>query len=268
MPDEPGDEPRGGGLVDLGGGPHLLDPARVEHGDPVGHRQRLLLVVGHEHEGDADLPLDGLELDLHLLAQLEVQRAERLIEQQDLGPIDQGAGQGHPLTLAAGELGGLAVAVGTQSNRLQRLARRGSRRSAWPTLATLRPYSMFWATVMCAEQRVVLEDGVDVAVERRATRDILAVQLDGALGGQLEAGDHPQDRGLARARRTQQGEELAVEHVEVHAVHGCDRSLAVPELLAQPSQGDRHARRCFHVIASGLWVRNAGTKVPAGWGAL
>ena len=48
----------------------------------VRHRQRLLLVVRHVDERDADVLLDALELDLELLAQLEVERAQRLVEQQ------------------------------------------------------------------------------------------------------------------------------------------------------------------------------------------
>ncbi len=65
--------------------PDLFDAAVVEHRDPGAHRQRLTLVVGDEHERDADGVLDRLELDLHLLAQLEVERAERLVEQQHPG---------------------------------------------------------------------------------------------------------------------------------------------------------------------------------------
>jgi len=61
----------------------LLDHAVAHHRDPVGHRQRLLLVVGDVDERDADLALDPLQLDLHLLAQLQVQRAERL----ELNPV-------------------------------------------------------------------------------------------------------------------------------------------------------------------------------------
>ena len=45
--------------------------------------------MGHVDEGDADLLLDGLQLDLHLLAELEVERAERLVEEQDARPVDQ-----------------------------------------------------------------------------------------------------------------------------------------------------------------------------------
>ena len=52
-----------------------------------------------------DLVLDALQLDLHLLAQLEVEGAERLVEQQHLGPVDQRPGQGHPLALAAARAG-------------------------------------------------------------------------------------------------------------------------------------------------------------------
>ncbi len=67
-------------------------------------RERLFLVVGDEDEGDADLALDLAELQLHLLAQLLVQGAQGLVEQQHLRPADQGAGQGHALALAAGKL--------------------------------------------------------------------------------------------------------------------------------------------------------------------
>src|SRR5215212_2512307 len=66
--DEAGDERGGGPLVHLRGRADLLDPAAVEDRDPVAHGQRLALVVGHEQEGDPDLALDGLQLDLHLLA--------------------------------------------------------------------------------------------------------------------------------------------------------------------------------------------------------
>ena len=97
-------------LVDLGGRAHLGDPALVEHGQAVAHGQRLLLVVRDVDERDPDLGLDALELALHLQAQLEVERAQRLVEQQDLRPVDDRPGQRHPLALPAGELARLARA--------------------------------------------------------------------------------------------------------------------------------------------------------------
>jgi len=65
------------------------------------------------------------------------------------------------------------------------------------------------------------------AIERRDRRDVLALQEDAALGGQLEAGDHPQRRRLPRARRTEHREELAVVDVEVDPVDRDDGEVPV-----------------------------------------
>ncbi len=81
---KPGDELAARVLVDLLWRPALGDAPIVHDRDPVRHRQRLLLVVGDVDEGDPDLALDLLELDLHLAPQLQVERAERLVEQQHL----------------------------------------------------------------------------------------------------------------------------------------------------------------------------------------
>ena len=49
-----------------------------------------------------------LELELHLLAQLEVERAERLVEQQHPGPVHERPGKRDALSLATRQLAGLA----------------------------------------------------------------------------------------------------------------------------------------------------------------
>ena len=120
--DEAGDELGRRALVDLGGRADLDDPALVEDRQAVAHRQRLLLVVGDVDERDADLALDALELDLHLLAQLEVQRAERLVEQQHARAVDDRAGQRDALALAAARAGaGLRAPSAGQAHHLERL---------------------------------------------------------------------------------------------------------------------------------------------------
>src|SRR3990172_5278235 len=106
-------------LVQLLRRAELLDPTCPHDRDPVGHGHRLFLVVGDVDEGDADLGLDPLQLDLHLLAQLEVEGAQRLVEEQHLGVIDERSGEGHPLLLAARELGRLAVLVARHLDELQ-----------------------------------------------------------------------------------------------------------------------------------------------------
>ena len=83
--------------------------------------------------------LDRLELDLHLLAQLQVERAERLVEEQHARPVDERARQRDALPLAAGELAGLALLVALEADHAQRLGRRASSRSGLATLRTIRP---------------------------------------------------------------------------------------------------------------------------------
>ena len=139
-------------LVDLAGRADLLDAAVVEHGDAIAHRQRLALVVGDEHERDADVALDRLQLDLHLLAQLEVERAERLVEQQHLGTVDQRPGEGDALALTAAQLVRLAVAVAATGGTASSISPARRRRSARLTPFTLRPYSTFCCTVMCGNR--------------------------------------------------------------------------------------------------------------------
>ena len=105
-----------GALVERARGVDLLDDAAVHDRDPVGHRQRLLLVVGDVDEGGAGALLDPLQLELHLAAQLQVEGAERLVEQQRGGAVDQRAGEGDALALAAGELGRAAVLVAVEAD--------------------------------------------------------------------------------------------------------------------------------------------------------
>ena len=219
VPTKPATNVEAGLSYRVAGVADLLDAPVAEDGDPVAHRQRLLLVVRDEDEGDADLPLDLLELQLHRAAQLEVQRAEGFVEEQHLRPVDEGPGQRHPLALPAGELGGTALSVVGELDGLQR------RQGALAALAAghlLDPQAVLdvGQHVHVREQRVVLEDGVDVARERRPTGDVLAVEADLPAGRLLEAGDHPQHGRLARAGGSEHREELAVLDGQVDAVDG------------------------------------------------
>ena len=147
--DETGDELAGGALVDLDRRPELLDAAVVDHHQAVAHRQRLLLVVGDEDERDADLALDPLELELHLLAQLEVERAERLVEQQHVRLVDDRAGERDALALSAGELDRFAGAEARAGGPARVPPPRAPRRCARATRLTRSPYSTFSSTFMC-----------------------------------------------------------------------------------------------------------------------
>jgi hypothetical protein len=84
------------------------------------------------------------------------------------------------------------------------------------------------------EEGVVLEDGVDVALVRRLVRDVGAVQEDPARAREVETGDESQAGGLAGARGTQQGEELAVGDAQIDVVDRDD----VAEAASDPLERD------------------------------
>ena len=81
------------------------------------------------------LPLQRLELALHLLAQLQVERAQRLVEQQHLRLVDQRARQRHALALAARQLRRPPVADARQLAPAPAVRRRGVRARPWPPCA-------------------------------------------------------------------------------------------------------------------------------------
>ena len=81
------------------------------------------------------------------------------------------------------------------------------------------------------EERVVLEDGVDVALVGRAVRDVGAAELDSSFVGALEAGDQPQRRRLARSGRAEQREELAGGDLEIDPVDRDDVAVRLADAL-------------------------------------
>ena len=77
-------------------------------------------------------------LVLHVAADQRVERAERLVEQQDLGVDGQRAGQADALLHAAGELVGVGVFVAVEADQLDHLPARACR-SALPAPWISRP---------------------------------------------------------------------------------------------------------------------------------
>ena len=244
--DEVGHERAAGALVDLVRRADLFQAPVVEDADPVAHGQGLLLVMGDEDEGDAERALQFLEFHLHLLPELQVQGAQRLVQQQDLRLHHQRPGQRHALALAAGQLGGLASDELPQLHAFQGFA--------GPLVALLPGHAAHAQAVgdvvdegHVREQRIVLEHGVEVALEGRHPGDVLALEFDASGGGQLEACDQAQDRGFAGSRRPQHGEEFTLADVQVHGVDGD----GVSEDLGEFPQADRRNRVRLRLPAGG-----------------
>ena len=99
-------------------------------------------------ERDADLALDPLQLGLHRLPELEVERAERLVEQQRPRVVDQGARQSDALLLAAGHLARPAPLTAGEVDELEHLAD-ALVDLALATFLRRRPNATLSKTVMC-----------------------------------------------------------------------------------------------------------------------
>ena len=142
------------------------------------------------------------------------------------GPVDDRARERDALPLAARELDRLAVAVAAEAHHVEHLVHLAAARVARDALH-LEAVADVLADRHVREERVVLEDGVDVARVRRLPGDVLAAERDPARVGLLEAGDHAQRRRLAGARRAEQREELARGDCQVDAVDGNDIAVCL-----------------------------------------
>ena len=77
-----------------------MNLAEVENAHAIRHRERLLLIMRHVHDADAKPGVQMLDLDLHVLAQLLVQRAQRFVHEHELRLEHQSAGKSHALLLS------------------------------------------------------------------------------------------------------------------------------------------------------------------------
>ena len=189
---------------------NLHDPAALHHANAVRHRQRLFLIVGDQNKGDAQLTLQGQQFDLHVTAQLFVQRRHRFIQQQQLGLVDDGARQGHALLLAARHFIGAARAITGQAHGFQRpVNRAGDRRTRqpWPLLA--QAIGDIVKHAQMRKQRIMLKHHVDRAAIGRQIVDPHPVQQHIARGWHLKPRQHPQGGGLAAPRRAEKRQKLA-----------------------------------------------------------
>ena len=103
----------GGGLgQQLRGGADLRDaPAQLHDHDEVAHLDGLVDVVGDEQDGLGEVLLEAEQLVLEAVADDGVDRAERLVHEQDGRVGGEGPRHADALALAARELAGVAVAI-------------------------------------------------------------------------------------------------------------------------------------------------------------
>src|SRR5882762_2712993 len=197
----------------------LFESAVTHHADVIGQHQRFGLIVGDVDEGRAERRLQLLELDFHVLAKLQIERAQRLVQQQQCRLQNQAARDGHALTLAARQLVDAFVRGVAQSHPFQH------------RIAAFQPFCPAHAAPSQSErnvlahrhhreQRQLLKHHVHRAPIRRHAAHAPAADGDVAVIGRDEPRDHAQQRRLTAARRTQNGKEAAALDREGQRIHG------------------------------------------------
>ncbi len=116
------------------------DAALVEHQHPVGQRDRLLHIMGHDQHGGPVRAPERQDEVVHAITGQRVEGGEGLVEQQQLGFAHQSAGERDALRLPAGERQRPGVEPMTKADLLER----GFAAVAHPV--ALRPRATFFHT--------------------------------------------------------------------------------------------------------------------------
>src|SRR5450755_2167175 len=234
-------------VVELLGRTALLKAAAVHDRDVIGEDECLRLIVGDIDKGCAKGCLQLLQLNLHMLAQLQVERAQGLIEEQQRRLKHQAARNRNPLSLAAGEFINAFVRSSREPNPLEHGVRAATA-LILAHAATSKTKGDVLAHRHHREERELLKDHIHRAAIRRDRLHALATNLDIAAVGCDEARNHSQQRGLAAAGGPQDGEETAALDGERKIV---DRAM-VGEVLAQPLYGEVRSTQLAALMRSSM----------------
>ena len=207
------------------------DQAVQQAHDSRGIAVRQVRIVGDHNDqpGTADL-LQDLH-DLH--AGLRVQGAGGFVRQHDVRVVHQGAGDGHPLHLAAGHLGGLFHELVPQPYLLQ-----GSDGPLPPLRLSHAGEGQGQLHVsqhrLVGDELIGLENKTDGMVAVGVPVPVVEVFGGTAVDGEVAGGvavqpaDNVQQCGLAAAALAQYGHEFASPEAEAHALQGVDLRIPQP----------------------------------------
>src|SRR5579871_2749661 len=182
----------------------------LDHDDGVGQHARLCRVVRHEQDWNVNALVEGAHLLAQCLAHGGVERAERLVEQQQAGIGCQRSRQGDPLLLTARKLHGSLSFQPAELHQVDQLAHALSfMLSAFGTPCALATRFQAEGDVLLdrqvREKRIVLRDVANVALLRREIDARCAVLPDHLVQRDMsgiqreETGDGLQRQALAGA---------------------------------------------------------------------
>uniref|UniRef100_J2K6A4 6-pyruvoyl-tetrahydropterin synthase n=1 Tax=Streptomyces auratus AGR0001 TaxID=1160718 RepID=J2K6A4_9ACTN len=225
-------------LVRLG----LFDDAAVRHeDDPVRRGAREPHLMG-DHDHRHAVPGELLHDVQHLIDHLRVQRGGRLVEQHHLRVHRQRAGYRHALLLTAGELCGVLVRLGADTDPVEQRAGLLRRcRLVGPADLGL-PQHHVLEHRLVREEVERLEDHADIGAQpgqlAALLRQRLPVDRDAAGVDGLQAVDRAAERRLARARGPDHDDDLTAVDRQVDVLEHVQRA----EVLVHVVQHDQPVR--------------------------
>ncbi len=242
-----------GSLVHVGWCTHLLEAARVHHGDAVGERHRLGLVVGHEQHTDLQALLNASKLQTHVLAQLRVEVGERFVEQEDVRVVNERTRKRDALLLPTAQEGRGSALQAAQTHDFQRLGH-----SALDLILGPPPQPEREGHILehgeVRPDRVGLEHHPHVSLlwgqeaHVPASGDDAVVEKDLSVVRVLQPGDEAEGSTLAAAARAKQREDLSMPYGEAQSVDGGQVPKPprhVAELEDDSVFGPKHVSRVY-----------------------
>ena len=205
-------------VVDIDRGANLLNFTLTHNHDCIAQSESLLLVVRYIYKGDTERLVHLLQLHLHILAHLQVERSQRLIEQKHLRLIYDGTSDGNTLLLTSRERIYIAVLVVGHRHHLQRFAH---------TLVNLLRCHLFefqtegdiLIDIQMRKEGISLENRIKRSLVRRHTQNILILHRDNTpCIGLCKSCQHTEQSRLAATRRSEQSYKLATLDIEVDVV--------------------------------------------------
>lgn len=158
--------------------------------------------------GDGGGSAEPADLGAHVVSEFGVEIGEGFVQEEDVGLDGERTGERDALLLAAGKLGGFALGVLVHLDEGECF---GGALSAFGA----GEFALAQAELDVLEdghvgpERVGLEDHADAAFFGGESGDVAVGEVDGALGGLGEAGEHSEDGGFAAAGWAEEEEELA-----------------------------------------------------------
>ena len=159
-------------------------------------------------KGDANFLVQCVQFDLQHPAQLGIEGAQGLVQQQDLGPQNQRSGQGNTLLLPARQLVWPPSLESGQPYQFQCFAN-ATLGLGLRAINKAQTKSDVVGNRLVGEQGVTLKHRIDRPTFGCHRTHVDAVDANGAVLDVFESADQPQCGGLSASRWAEQREELA-----------------------------------------------------------